>query len=48
MSSPAQHFQFTFARHMYEYGTTSEQLARVKVAHSNHASNNPRAYYRRG
>jgi acetyl-CoA acetyltransferase len=30
---------------MYEYGTTSEQLAHVKVACSNHASNNPRAYY---
>lgn len=43
--SPAQNFQFTFARHMYEYGTTNEQLARVKVAHSNHAANNPRAYY---
>jgi acetyl-CoA acetyltransferase len=47
LTSPAQGFQFTFARHMYEYGTTSEQLARVKVAASNHASNNPRAYYRR-
>jgi acetyl-CoA acetyltransferase len=43
--SPAQNFQFTFARHMYEHGTTSEQLASVKVAHSKHASNNPRAYY---
>ena len=31
MSSPAQNFQFTFARHMHEYGTTSEQLAHVKV-----------------
>ena len=46
MSSPAQLFQFTFARHMHDYGTTSEQLARVKVAHSRHASNNPKAYYR--
>jgi acetyl-CoA acetyltransferase len=46
VSSPAQNFQLTFARHMYEYGTTSEQLARVKVAGSNHASNNPRAYYK--
>ena len=45
MTSPAQNFQLTFARHMYEYGTTSEQLAHVKVACSNHASNNPRAYY---
>jgi acetyl-CoA acetyltransferase len=44
--SPAQMFQFTFARHMYEYGTTCEQLAQVKVVHSNHASNNPKAYYK--
>ena len=46
MSSPAQRFQFTFARHMRTYGTTNEQLAHVKVAHAKHASNNPRAYYR--
>ena len=45
-SSPAQMFQFTFARHMFEYGTTNEQLARVKVVHSRHASNNPKAYYK--
>ena len=44
--SPAQSFQFAFTRHMYEFGTTSEQLASVKVAHSNHASNNPKAYYK--
>ena len=31
VSSPAQRFHFAFTRHMYEYGTTSEQLARVKV-----------------
>ena len=46
LSSPAQMFQFTFARHMHEFGTTSEQLAHVKVAHSHHAANNPKAYYR--
>jgi len=46
VTSPAQNFQLTFARHMYQYGTTSEQLAAVKVAGSNHASNNPRAYYK--
>ncbi len=46
LSSPAQMFQFTFARHMYEYGTTNAQLAQVKVTHSNHASNNPKAYYK--
>jgi acetyl-CoA acetyltransferase len=45
MSSAAQLFQFTFARHMHEYGTTSEQLAMVKVIQSRHASNNPKAYY---
>jgi acetyl-CoA C-acetyltransferase len=30
-------------RHMYEYGTTSEQLAWVKVAASHHAQHNPGA-----
>jgi acetyl-CoA C-acetyltransferase len=30
-------------RHMYEYGTTSEQLAWVKVAASKHAQHNPLA-----
>ena len=33
-------------RHMYEYGTTSEQLAWVKVAASHHASHNPNAVLR--
>jgi acetyl-CoA acetyltransferase len=46
LRGPAQSFQFTFARHMHEYGTTSEQLAHVKVTGSNHASNNPKAYFR--
>jgi acetyl-CoA acetyltransferase len=46
MSSAAQSFAPSFMRHMYEYGTTSEQVAHVKVAHSKHASNNPRAYYK--
>ena len=31
-------------RHMYEYGTTSEQLAAVKVAASMHAQYNPNAF----
>ena len=31
------------ARHMYEYGTTSEQLAWIKVAASHHAQYNPHA-----
>jgi len=43
MRSAGQTFAFTFMRHMYEYGTTSEQVAHVKVAHSKHASNNPKA-----
>jgi acetyl-CoA acetyltransferase len=43
MTSAGQNFAFTFMRHMYEYGTTSEQVAQVKVAHSKHASQNPKA-----
>ena len=31
------------ARHMYEYGTTAEQLAWIKVAASHHAQHNPHA-----
>ncbi|MEZ5765846.1 MAG: thiolase domain-containing protein [Xanthobacteraceae bacterium] len=34
------------ARHMYEYGTTSEQLAWVKVAASHHAQYNEHAFLR--
>src|SRR5262249_37862428 len=30
-------------RHMYEYGTTSAQVAHVKVAHSRHGAANPKA-----
>jgi acetyl-CoA acetyltransferase len=44
--SAGQLFAPTFLRHMYDYGTTSEQVAHVKVAHSKHASNNPKAYYK--
>ncbi|MEX0404696.1 thiolase domain-containing protein [Aquibium sp. LZ166] len=33
-------------RHMYEFGTTSEQLAWVKVAASHHAQHNPNAVLR--
>jgi acetyl-CoA acetyltransferase len=43
MTSAGQTFALTFMRHMYEYGTTSEQVAHVKVAHSKHASQNPKA-----
>ena len=44
--SAGQMFSLTFMRHMYEYGTTPEQVAMVKVIHSEHASNNPKALYR--
>jgi acetyl-CoA acetyltransferase len=43
--SAGQNFSQTFMRHMYDYGTTPEQVATVKVIHSEHASNNPKAYY---
>ena len=42
-----QMFAPTFLRHMYDYGTTPEQVAMVKVAHSEHASNNPKALYKK-
>ncbi len=41
--SAVQRFAFTFTRHMMEYGVTNEHLANIKAAHSNHASNNPKA-----
>lgn len=44
--SAGQMFAPTFMRHMYDYGTTPEQIAMVKVIHSEHASNNPKAYYK--
>ncbi|MBI2205208.1 MAG: hypothetical protein HYU41_15275 [Candidatus Rokubacteria bacterium] len=43
MRSAGQAFAPTFMRHMYDYGTTSAQVAHVKVAHSRHASQNPKA-----
>src|ERR1700691_1710207 len=45
--SAGQSFAPTFMRHMYEFGTTAEQVAHVRVAHSHHASNNPKAYYKK-
>ena len=45
--SAGQNFAPTFMRHMYDYGTKPEQVAAVKVAHSYHASNNPKAYYKK-
>ena len=47
MVSAGQNFAPVFMRHMMEHGTTSAQVAAVKVAHSKHASNNPKAYYRK-
>ncbi len=41
--SAGQNFALTFMRHMYDYRTTSEQVAHVRVAHSKHASQNPKA-----
>ena len=45
--SAGQMFAPTFMRHMYDYGTRPEQVAAVKVAHSEHASNNPKAHYKK-
>jgi len=39
----ANSYAMVAARHMHEYGTTSEQLAWVKVAASHHAQHNPHA-----
>jgi acetyl-CoA acetyltransferase len=44
--SAGQMFAPTFMRHMHDYGTTPEQVAMVKVVHSEHASNNPKALYK--
>jgi acetyl-CoA C-acetyltransferase len=40
---PLNSYAMVARRHMYEYGTTSEQLAWVKVAASHHAQYNPHA-----
>ncbi|MDF3311870.1 thiolase domain-containing protein [Rhodococcus sp. T2V] len=45
-SAPAQ-YALVAQRHMYEYGTTSAQLAEVKVAASHHASFNSNAFLQR-
>ena len=42
----ANHYGMCAMRHMYEFGTTSEQLAWVKVAASQHAQHNPNALLR--
>jgi acetyl-CoA C-acetyltransferase len=43
MPATANVYAMVAARHMYEFGTTSEQLAWVKVAASHHAQYNPHA-----
>lgn len=43
---PAPGYATVAKRHMYEFGTTSEQLAWVKVAASHHAQHNPNALLR--
>jgi acetyl-CoA C-acetyltransferase len=40
---PVADYAMTARRHMYEFGTTAEQLAWIKVASSIHASHNPNA-----
>jgi len=40
---PANLYGMVARRHMHEFGTTSEQLAWIKVAASHHAQHNPRA-----
>ena len=45
--SAGQMFAPSFMRHMHDYGTTAEQVAMVKVIHSQHAANNPKALYRK-
>jgi acetyl-CoA acetyltransferase len=44
--SAGQMFSPSFMRHMHDYGTRPEQVAAVKAAHSEHASNNPKAHYK--
>lgn len=45
--TPAQTFSPSFMRHMHDFGTTKEQAAAVKAVHSEHASNNPKALYKK-
>jgi acetyl-CoA C-acetyltransferase len=45
-SSVAANYALAARRHMHEFGTTSEQLAEVKVAASLHAQHNPNAFLR--
>jgi acetyl-CoA C-acetyltransferase len=44
---PINTYALAAARHMHEYGTTSEQLAWIKVAAAAHAQHNPNAVLRK-
>ena len=44
MSGAVTGYAMAASRHMYEYGTTSAQLAEIKVAASLHAQHNPNAF----
>jgi acetyl-CoA C-acetyltransferase len=46
VAGPPSTYALAARRHMYEFGTTSEQLAEVKVAASLHAQHNPHAFLR--
>jgi acetyl-CoA C-acetyltransferase len=43
ITGPVGNYALAASRHMHEYGTTSEQLAWIKVAASEHAQHNPNA-----
>jgi acetyl-CoA acetyltransferase len=45
--SPASQYALAAARHMYEFGTTREQIADVAVASRQWAARNPRAFVQR-
>jgi acetyl-CoA C-acetyltransferase len=44
--APVGNYALSASRHMHEFGTTSEQLAWIKVAASEHAQHNPNALLR--
>ena len=46
LRTPMGPYALAAARHMYEFGTTSEQLAQIAVSTRQWASRNPRARYR--
>jgi acetyl-CoA C-acetyltransferase len=44
VTGPVSQYALVAQRHCYEFGTTSEQLAWIKVAASRHAKHNPHAF----